>query len=63
MNPSDSAYSRQAIERYGLSRGVLMTADRLHRCGHDLSHYPIVRTANGLKYDDPVNAMEWESRP
>ena len=30
--PSCSEYSRQAIERYGAARGVLLTATRLARC-------------------------------
>ena len=58
MEPSDSTYALQAIHHYGPLRGVLMTADRLHRCGHDVEHYPIVRTSRGLKYFDPVDAAE-----
>lgn len=54
MEPSDSAYAREAIGRHGLLEGALMTADRLHRCGHDVSRYPLVRTSRGLKYSDPV---------
>jgi len=30
--PSCSEYSRQAVERYGAPRGVLLTAARLVRC-------------------------------
>jgi len=58
MEPSDSAYARQAIHRYGLFQGALMSADRLHRCGHDVNHYDIVRTARGLKFFDPVDPEE-----
>ena len=61
MDPSDSAYARQAIGRRGLFMGVLMTADRLHRCGHDVGHYPLVRTSRGLKYSDPVDSAPCES--
>jgi hypothetical protein len=39
MFPSCSEYGRQCVARHGLVVGVLMTADRLHRCGHDLRHY------------------------
>jgi putative component of membrane protein insertase Oxa1/YidC/SpoIIIJ protein YidD len=58
MEPSDSTYASQAISRYGLFRGILMTADRLHRCGHDVGHYEIVRTGRGLKYFDPIDPSE-----
>ena len=61
MEPSDSTYAGEALRRYGLFRGSLMTADRLHRCGHDGSRYAIVRTPRGLKYFDPVDPAE--SRP
>ena len=54
MEPSDSTYARQAIQHSGLVIGALMTADRLHRCGHDLAHYPFITTERGIKYFDPV---------
>jgi putative component of membrane protein insertase Oxa1/YidC/SpoIIIJ protein YidD len=54
MEPSDSTYATESIRRHGLIRGTLHTADRLHRCGHDLSAYPLVNTARGLKYSDPA---------
>jgi putative component of membrane protein insertase Oxa1/YidC/SpoIIIJ protein YidD len=54
MEPSDSAYAKQAIRRKGFVRGALDTADRLHRCGHDLSKYSLVDTPRGPKYADPV---------
>ena len=55
MLPSDSAYARQALRRHGLILGVLMTADRLHRCGHDVDEYPVLATPQGLKYSDPLS--------
>ena len=58
MEPSDSTYASQAIRRYGIFWGSLMTADRLHRCGHDGDRYAIVRTARGLKYFDPVDPAD-----
>lgn len=55
MYPSCSEYSRLAVNRYGVLMGVLKTADRLHRCGHDLRTYPVTSDADGwLKaYDAP----------
>lgn len=55
MAPTDSAYARQAIERYGFLGGTWRAADRLHRCGHDVQDYPIIQTEDGLRYDDPLN--------
>jgi len=31
-HPSCSQYSRQALERYGVGKGVMLTARRLARC-------------------------------
>jgi hypothetical protein len=47
MYPSCSEYARLAVLRHGVLRGVLMAADRLHRCGHDLRYYPRVADADG----------------
>lgn len=56
MVPSCSSYSLQAIRRYGIPMGILMTADRLHRCGHDIHLYTIVDTPMGSRYSDPIEA-------
>lgn len=42
MSPSCSEYSRLAVRRNGLLKGILMSSDRIHRCGHDLHYYPLV---------------------
>lgn len=42
MIPSCSQYSEIAIENKGLGLGLLLTTDRLMRCGHELSLYDIV---------------------
>jgi len=54
MFPSCSAYSVQAVRRYGILQGLIMTADRLHRCGHDVQQYPLIETPGGTRYEDPV---------
>ncbi|MBW1988577.1 MAG: membrane protein insertion efficiency factor YidD [Deltaproteobacteria bacterium] len=35
MSPSCSIYARQAVSRYGMAKGLVMTLDRLLRCGRD----------------------------
>lgn len=54
MAPSCSEYGRLAVREKGFVRGVLMTADRIHRCGHDLQHYPLVVQGNRMRSWDPV---------
>jgi len=54
MEPSCSAYGAQAISGHGLIRGGLMTADRLIRCGFDLSRYPKVWQGRQQRFLDPV---------
>jgi putative component of membrane protein insertase Oxa1/YidC/SpoIIIJ protein YidD len=54
MMPSDSAYMLDAVHAAGPFIGLLMTVDRLHRCGHDVSRYPIVMTPDGPRYWDPA---------
>jgi len=54
MVPSCSEYARICVARHGLVIGVLMAADHLHRCGHDLYLYPrLWSPARGWCYDDP----------
>lgn len=53
FSPTCSAFGHQAIHRHGPWLGVLMTADRLMRCGYgtDPERYP--RLPNG-RLADPV---------
>jgi hypothetical protein len=54
MIPSCSEYGRLSVNRHGLALSVLLTADRLHRCGHDLHLYPRLWSASrGWFYVDP----------
>ena len=39
FEPTCSQFSKQAIDRYGLGAGILMTADRLERCNPDAQYY------------------------
>ena len=62
MHPSCSAYSRQAIARYGFAKGWVMTVDRLMRCGRDeLRWAPQVMVNGVLKAYDPVAGNDFWS--
>jgi putative component of membrane protein insertase Oxa1/YidC/SpoIIIJ protein YidD len=57
MYPSCSEYSRQAIARYGLTTGWLLTLDRLLRCGRQTPGEGSRLWVNGhLKWYDPLDA-------
>ena len=52
MTPSCSTYGQEALNKSGPFWGALMTADRLHRCGHDLRFFLRVMTSEGAKFLD-----------
>lgn len=47
MYPSCSKYAALALSRHGWIEGILMTCDRLIRCGSDMKQY------------EPVNVHDW----
>ncbi|PID40018.1 MAG: hypothetical protein CR984_05370 [Proteobacteria bacterium] len=56
MQPSCSAYARQAMRRHGSIMGWIMACDRLMRCGRDeLKHSPSVNTPHGRRCQDPLD--------
>ncbi len=56
MYPSCSAYSMEAIQKYGLVKGWIMTCDRLMRCGRDeLKLAPRVIIRGEVYCYDPVS--------
>ncbi len=55
MHPHCSLYGYQAFSRYNPIRAFLMTADRLHRCGHDLGNYETVEVNELVRFLDPVH--------
>ena len=55
MYPSCSNYGIEAIKKYNI-KGILMTCDRLNRCGHDLKFYKTIIVNNQIKYVDKVEA-------
>ena len=56
--PSCSEYAEQAIQKHGLLPGLLMTCDRLQRCGHDRGVRVIVNN-NRVIYDPISNNDFW----
>lgn len=55
MIPSCSEYAKLAVAKNGLFEGIIMTADRLHRCGHDLHLYTRLWSySRGWCYYDPL---------
>ena len=58
MSPSCSEYGRLAVEHFGILRGSIMAADRLHRCGHDLRFYPIVFEDHRSESWDPPDSTQ-----
>lgn len=61
FTPSCSQFSLQAIQKYGIFRGILMTSDRLQRCsGFDRRHYPIDKsTGKGIDPVDNYSISSW----
>lgn len=60
MHPSCSQYSIECFEKHGLFMGVLMTSDRLYRCGRDeLARSPWILTNGEAKCYDPVESNDF----
>ncbi len=52
MSPTCSAFGKSAIKQHGFFLGLVMTCDRLHRCGHDLQFYRYQMTNEGVFFED-----------
>ena len=57
MYPSCSHYSIACLKTHGIL-GVLMTVDRLNRCGHDVHNYDKIIIGNRIKYYDPIRKVK-----
>ncbi len=56
MHPSCSTYARECLEKKGALRGIVMTFDRLIRCGRDETRLaPKVFEHGRVKVLDPVS--------
>lgn len=54
MYPTCSAYSKEAIRKYGTVKGFIMTSDRLLHEGDESSYAPIIKIHGKLRVYDPV---------
>jgi putative component of membrane protein insertase Oxa1/YidC/SpoIIIJ protein YidD len=54
MHPNCSAYAEHAFGQHGFLAGFILMADRLTRCGSDLSYYKWIVINKKLLYDDPI---------
>jgi len=52
--PSCSEYSRRAFQRKPAPEALMLTIDRLNRCGHDEQFYEYKFVGDGPKVIDPV---------
>ncbi|MBI5748701.1 MAG: membrane protein insertion efficiency factor YidD [Nitrospinae bacterium] len=60
MSPTCSAYSREAIKKYGAIKGFVMTADRLIHEIDEQRFAAFIRKGNSLRfYDPPENNDFW----
>jgi len=57
MHPHCSLYAYTAFKQCNPLKAFLKTADRLHRCGHDLDNYLPIEVDGYIKYSDPVNPI------
>ena len=64
MWPSCSAYSLDAVEKYGFLRGALLTADRLYHEGSIQRTASRIQVGDQLRYWDPVeDNVVWRKNP
>ena len=64
MWPSCSAYSLDAIGKYGFVRGALLTADRLYHEGSIQRTARRIQVGDQLRYWDPVeDNVVWKEKP
>jgi len=57
MHPHCSQYGFDAFRRYNPVKAGAKTADRLHRCGHDLSRYETTEVDGYVRLLDPMEPL------
>jgi putative membrane protein insertion efficiency factor len=63
FQPSCSHFGQEAIQHYGLARGVLLTADRLQRCNNFASQYGYAYDQATGRLLDPVLDYQFQDIP
>lgn len=63
MSPTCSVYSREAIHEHGFTKGLIMSFDRLLRCGFDLKQYPRLYIDGIERFLDPIPASKSRQVP
>jgi putative component of membrane protein insertase Oxa1/YidC/SpoIIIJ protein YidD len=63
--PSCSEFSKKLIQRFGLIKGIFLSADRLMRCNGHASdeNYPYRLTTSNGKVTDSTEYYQWEITP
>ncbi len=58
MEPGCSQYAHASISRFGLLKGMILSADRLVRCGNDLEAYPrLWKNHRNAYLDEPGSSL------
>ena len=62
MYPSCSLYATEAVQTYGITKGIILTSDRLLRCGRERD-YPLILHQERYHYFDPLkNNIIWKPK-
>lgn len=63
MHPHCSLYAQMAFSKYHPINAFIITADRLHRCGHDLVNYDYIAVNESFRWYDPVSSSVGDFSP
>jgi hypothetical protein len=58
MEPGCSQYAQECVARFGLMTGIVLSADRIMRCGNDLDMYRRVWKDHRYRFvDNPGSCL------
>jgi hypothetical protein len=65
MYPTCSAYGREAVEKHGFIKGLILTVDRLIHESNEIDTAPRIIRGDRFRYLDPVsnNDFWWQPHP